>query len=226
MSRMLETLLNGFSSSPQSAAKKFESKTALSCTASWLRSVAYMPKLFLGELGHFKAELRGADSSLSVAFAFHIEDQLADFVWRWIRLTDEKIADWVDQAIKLDRFLVRTERKDQIPAEDERHSVSVIDIFRSFNQTIDQIVQLNWDDDLQYARFMTALAKVIGTGIARYCELVELKFTREMDRLTPEQEAAANQTRQEKWVRLAKDAWSNREKIEPFLFFPEVCKVF
>lgn len=225
MPRMLETLLNGFSSSPQSAAKKFQSKTALSCTTSWSRSVASTPKLFLGELGHFKAEFQGADSSLSVAFAFHIEDQLADFVWRWIRLTDQKIADWVDQAIKQDQFQVRTERKDQIPAEDERHSVSVIDIFRSFNQTIDQIVQLNWDDDLQYARFMTALAKVIGTGIARYCELVELKFTREMDRLTPEQEAIANQTRQEKWVRLAKDAWSNREKIEPFQFFPEVCKV-
>lgn len=121
--------------------------------------------------------------------------------------------------------MVRTERRDQIPAEDERHSVSVIDIFRFFNQTIDQIVQLNWDDDLQYAKFMTALARVIGTGITRYCEVVELKFTKEMDRLTPEQEAAANQTRQEKWVRLAKDAWNNKEKIEPFQFFPEVCSI-
>lgn len=138
-------------------------------------------------------------------------------------MTDQKIVEWVDQAIKQDQFTVRTERKDQIPSEDERHSVSVIDIFRSFNQTIDQIVQLNWDDDLQYAKFMTALARVIATGIARYCEVVELKFTKEMDRMTPEQEAAANQTRQEKWVQLAKDAWSNKEKIEPFQFFPEVC---
>ena len=137
-------------------------------------------------------------------------------------MTDQKIVDWVDQAIKQDQFKVRTELKDQIPTEDERHSDSVIDIFRSFNQTIDPVVQLNWDDDLQYAKFMTALARVIGTGIARYCEVVELRFTKEMDRLTPEQEAAANQTRQEKWVQLAKDAWSNREKIEPFQFFPEV----
>ena len=140
-------------------------------------------------------------------------------------MTDQKITDWVDQAIKQDQFTVRTERRDQIPTEDERHSVSVIDIFRSFNQTIDQIVQLNWDDDLQYAKFMTALARVISTGIARYCEVVELKFTKEMDRLTPEQEAAANRTRQEKWVQLAKDAWSNKEKIEPFQFFPEVCSI-
>ena len=69
---------------------------------------------------------------------------------------------------------------------------------------------------------MTALAKVVGAGITRYCEIVEQKFTKEMDRLTPEQEAVANQSRQEKWMQLAKDAWSNKEKIEPFQFFPEV----
>ena len=71
---------------------------------------------------------------------------------------------------------------------------------------------------------MTALAKIIGAGITRYCEIAEQKFIREMDRLTPEQEAASNQSRQEKWMQLAKDAWSNKEKIEPFQFFPEVSK--
>ena len=158
----------------------------------------------------------------SVPFAFHIEDLFADFVWRWIRMTEATIPDWVDQAIKQDRFTVRTEQSSQIPTEDERHSVSVIDIFSSFNQTIDRIVQLNWDDDLQYAKFMTSLAKIVGVGVARYCEVMEQKFTREMDRLTPEQEAATNKTKQEKWLQVAKDAWNNKEKIEPFQFFPEV----
>ena len=100
--------------------------------------------------------------------------------------------EWVENAIKQDNFSVRCE-KDQIPTEDQRHSVSVIDVFSSFNQTIDRIVQLNWDDDLQYAKFMTALAKVVGASIARYCEITEQKFSREMDRLTPEQEAARTQ---------------------------------
>ena len=156
------------------------------------------------------------------AFAFHIEELLAEFVWRWIRMTESTMLQWVDQAIKQDQFKVRTERGNQIPTEDQRHSVSIIDIFSSFNQTIDRIVQLNWDDDLQYAKFMTALAKIVGMGVARYCELVEQKFTKEMDRLTPEQEAAANQSRQEKWVQLARDAWNNKDKIEPFQFFSEV----
>ncbi|KAI9719270.1 MAG: hypothetical protein M1812_003600 [Candelaria pacifica] len=161
------------------------------------------------------------DALPDVPFAFHIEGALADFVWRWIRMTDEKIVGWVDQAIKQDHFRVRTEHADQMPTNDQRHSVSVIDIFRSFNQSIDQIVQLNWDEDLQYAKFMTALSKSMGAGLARYCETVEQRFSREMDRLTPEQEAAASRTRQEKWVQLARDAWNNKEKIEPFQFFPE-----
>ena len=158
----------------------------------------------------------------SVPFAFEIEDLLADFVWRWIYMTEGSILDWVDQAVKQDNFSVRSE-KGQIANEDQRHSVSAIDIFSSFNQTIDRIVQLNWDNDLQYAKFMTALAKVVGMGVARYCTVVEQKFSREMDRLSPEQEAAKSQSTQEKWLAMAKDAWSQKEKIEPFQFYPEVC---
>ena len=147
---------------------------------------------------------------------------MAEFVWRWIRMTESSINDWVDQAIKQDQFRVRTENPQQIPTEEQRHSVSVMDIFSSFNQTIDRVVQLNWDDDLQYAKFMTALAKMVGAGIARYCDAVEQRFSKEMDRLSPEQEAAASQTKQEKWLQLAKDTWNNKDKIEPFQFFPEV----
>lgn len=97
-----------------------------------------------------------------------------------------------------------------------------MDIFSSFNQSIDRVVQLNWDDDLQYAKFMTAMAKIVGAGLAHYCEVVEQRFLKEMDRLTPEQEIAASQTKQEKWLQLAKDTWNNKDKIEPFQFFPEV----
>ena len=69
---------------------------------------------------------------------------------------------------------------------------------------------------------MTAISKSIGAALARYCELIEMTFSKEMDRLSPEQEAAALQTRQEKWMQLAKDAWTNKEKVEPFQFLSEV----
>ena len=139
-------------------------------------------------------------------------------------MTEESIIDWVDQAVKQDQFSVRSE-PGQIPSEDQRHSVSVIDIFSSFNQTIDRIVQLQWDDDLHYAKFMTALSRIVGKGVARYCDLVEQKFSREMDRLTPEQESAKTQSTQEKWLSMAKDAWNQKDKIEPFQFYPEVRDV-
>lgn len=135
-------------------------------------------------------------------------------------MTDENLVGWVENAFKADPFQIQSQNP--IPMDDERHSVSVVDIFRSFNQSIEQIVALNWDNDVHYAKFMTALSKSIGSALARYCELVEQKFAREMDRLTPEQEAAANQTRQEKWLSTVKDFYSQKEKIEPFQFYAEV----
>ncbi|KAF2430048.1 hypothetical protein EJ08DRAFT_613116 [Tothia fuscella] len=155
----------------------------------------------------------------SVPFAFHIEGLLQEFVWRWIAETDARIVGWVENAVKQDSFVPQI-HPGQTHAE-ELHSVSIIDIFRSFNQSMEQIVNLNWDDDLQYAKFMTAISKAVGSGIARYCELLEQKFSKEMETLTPEQEAQRASTRQDKWMQYAKDAWANKEKIEPFQFLPE-----
>lgn len=152
-------------------------------------------------------------------FAFNIEGLLQEFVWRWLEMTDQNLVGWVDNAFKADQFQIQSQNP--VPADDERHSVSVVDIFRSFNQSIEQIAGLNWDDDVQYAKFMTAASKSIGIALARYCELVEGKFGREMDRLTPEQEAASRQTKQEKWISMAKDLYMQKEKIEPFQFYPE-----
>lgn len=129
---------------------------------------------------------------------------------------------WVEQAIKQDQFNVRADDSTEIAPEESRHSVSVIDIFRSFNQVIEQMISLEWDDDFQYAKFMTALSRSIGKGVTRYCESLEQMFAKEMDRLSPDQEAAMNQSAQEKLMQMAKEAWTNKEKIEPFQFFPQV----
>ncbi|KAG9248450.1 hypothetical protein BJ878DRAFT_488357 [Calycina marina] len=161
-------------------------------------------------------------------FAFHIEGLLAEFVWRWIRITDLRMVDLMDQAVKQDQFQVRSQNSEEPATDDERHSISVIDIFRLFNETADQIFTLEWDDDVTYAKFMTALAKTFGVGITRYCEVLEQRFTREMDRLPPAQTTAAKQTKQEQWkeqfiqrAKEYKEAWSNKEKIEPYDFYPE-----
>ncbi|KAJ5778605.1 hypothetical protein N7520_001851 [Penicillium odoratum] len=154
-------------------------------------------------------------------FPFHIESLLEDFVWRWLRLTDQSVMEWVNQATRQDAFSVRADGATEDVPEEARHSVSVIDVFRSFNQVVENLVNLEWDDDLQYAKFMTALSSSIGKGVAKYCEFLEQMFSREMDRLTPEQEAVLNQTTQEKLMQFAKDTWTNKEKIEPFQFSSE-----
>ncbi|CAI6339416.1 unnamed protein product [Periconia digitata] len=173
------------------------------------------------DLYHELVEIRRihGDALPGRRFGFHIEALLQDFVWRWIYMTDASLVGWVENAFKADTFTL--DGSNGILMDDDRHSVSVVDMFQSFNQSIEQIVSLNWDDDLQYARFMTTISKSIGIGLARYCELIEQRFAKEMDRMTPEQEAAANQTRQEKWISMAKDLYTGKEKIEPFNFYPE-----
>ena len=155
------------------------------------------------------------------AFPYKIEGLLQDFVWRWINATDTQIVGWVEQAVKVDNFQVRNEDKTRPPSIDERHSNSVLDVFRSFNQVIEQVSRLEWDDDLTYAKFMTALAKSLGNGISRYCEILDQIFHKEMDRLSPEQEAALTQTAQQRYLQYARDAWNNENRVEPFQFYPE-----
>lgn len=163
------------------------------------------------------------DSLPEKPFAFNIEALLVDFVWRWIAAAEGRMEEYVEQAIKQDQFQVRTETPEHIPTDSERHSVSIIDMFMLFNQTVDQIFQLEWDNDEHHARFMTALARTFSTGIGKYCEIVDQRFAKEMDRPSAEELAAQTKTTQEKWMQYAKDAWNNKDRVEPFQFYPEVC---
>ncbi|KAF5600981.1 C2 domain protein [Fusarium subglutinans] len=161
------------------------------------------------------------DSLPDRPFAFNVEDLLVDFVWRWVRAAESRVEEYVEQAVKQDQFQVRTENPEDIPRDSERHSVSIIDIFMLFNQTLDTVFNLNWGNDEHHARFMTSLSKAFAAGIGKYCELVDQKFAKEMDRPSAEELAAQTQTTQEKWMRYAKDAWNNKDRVEPFQFYSE-----
>ncbi|KAI6785555.1 Ca2+-dependent lipid-binding protein [Emericellopsis cladophorae] len=154
-------------------------------------------------------------------FAFDIEELLVGFVWRWIRIAEGRMEDFVESAIKQDQFQVRIQHAENIPTDSERHSVSIIDLFMFFNQTLQEVFALEWNNEEHHARFMTALARAFSTGIGRYCEIVEQRFAKEMDRPSAEELAAAQRSTQEKWMQYAKDAWNNKEKMEPFHFYPE-----
>lgn len=202
--------------------RKLICKMGLIFTGNLRRHVAILQRHCLSKILN-SLSLYSILTICRVLFPFHVEGLLEPFVWQWLHLTDAKVMHWVEQAIRKDTFTVRGNPSDDMVPEEYRHSVSAIDVFRSFNQVVEQLIQLEWDDDLQYAKFMTALSKSISNGVARYCESLEKTFAKEMDRLSPEQEAAMTQTAQEKLMQFAKDAWTNKDKIEPFQFFPEVC---
>lgn len=163
------------------------------------------------------------DTLPTQSFAFDIEDLLVSFVWRWIDVVGDKVDENVETAFRQDKFQVRTDSPDQTAPDSQRHSLSIIDVFTLFNQTANQVFQLEWSNEVHYARFMTALARVFANGIGRYCELVWEQFAKEMDRPSAQEIAAASMTAQEKFLQYAKDAWNNKERIEPFQFYPEVC---
>ncbi|KAK8874095.1 hypothetical protein PGQ11_004609 [Apiospora arundinis] len=155
-------------------------------------------------------------------FSFDIEEVLVGFVWRWIENAERLTDQIVTEAIKLDTFQVRAQ-EGNISLDSERHSNSIIDIFRSFNQTADQIFQLGWDNDIHHARFMTALSRIFANGICKYCEIVDSEFVKEMNtpRTNEEAETEAAQTTQGKFMKYAKDAWNAKDKFEPFQFYSQ-----
>ncbi|KAI2464071.1 hypothetical protein F4781DRAFT_91524 [Annulohypoxylon bovei var. microspora] len=156
-------------------------------------------------------------------FTFDVEELLVDFVWRWIQNTEARAEEFVDGAINQDQFQVRSSEPGHISLDSERHSHSIIDMFQLFHQTTDQVFQLEWDNDVHHARFMTALSKVFANSIARYCEIVDQRFIKEMDTPRPNEKEAAEaaQTTQGRFMQYAKDAWNTKDKIEPFQFYPE-----
>lgn len=162
-----------------------------------------------------------AEALPGVPFSFSIENLLDDFVWKWLKSTEERMIEMVGNAIKEDRFQVRTNNPEGFATDDDRHSVSIIDAFRIFRESVDQINRLHWDDELQHARFMTTLAKGISAAIGHYCEVVEAMFAKEMDRPSEEELAAASKTTQEKFFQYAKDAWNSKERVAPYQFLPE-----
>ncbi|KAH9902182.1 hypothetical protein F4778DRAFT_736608 [Xylariomycetidae sp. FL2044] len=158
-------------------------------------------------------------------FTFDVEELLVGFVWRWIQNAEERAEDFVEEAIKQDQFQVRGRSDDpnHVSLDSERHSHSIIDMFQLFKQTTDQVFKLEWDNDVHHARFMTTLSKIFANSVARYCEIIDQRFVKEMDTPRPsEKEAAAvAQTTQGRFMQYAKDAWNTKERIEPFQFYSE-----
>lgn len=48
------------------------------------------------------------------------------------------------------------------------HSSSIVDLFSLFHQSVDFVQNLQWPNELQRCKFMTALSRVIGVALTQY----------------------------------------------------------
>ncbi|KAJ7887938.1 hypothetical protein B0H13DRAFT_2198405, partial [Mycena leptocephala] len=145
---------------------------------------------------------------------FDINAFFEPYVQQWLINTDSKTGQWVKAAIAADKFQAEG---------NEGHSSSIVDLFDSLRSPIDFLLDLEWEDDYQDARFFTALSKSVAKAIEQYCRTVEELFLTEMfprptDSLQPQKSSA--------WLERARQLAVQGDKkavVEPFNFLPESC---
>ncbi|KAJ7054762.1 hypothetical protein C8F01DRAFT_1148844 [Mycena amicta] len=143
---------------------------------------------------------------------FDIHPFFEPYVRQWLVNTDNKTGQWVEAAIKADKFQAEGP---------EGHSSSIVDLFESLRSPINFLQDLEWQDPYQEARFVTSLSKSMAKAIEQYCRSVEGLFLAEMfprptDYLQPQKSSA--------WLEKARQlAVTGEKKVEPFNFQPESC---
>ncbi|KAH7100511.1 hypothetical protein BKA62DRAFT_620047 [Auriculariales sp. MPI-PUGE-AT-0066] len=148
------------------------------------------------------------------------EGQTIDFdivgyfeVWvrQWLQSTDSKTTQWVNGSVDADKFE---------PEGEEGHSSSIVDLFDSLRSPIQFLLDLQWPDEYQEARFFTAISKTISKSLEQYCRRIEELFMNEMfpqptDFLQPQKQSA--------WIENIKMTVQGEKKVEPFHFQPASC---
>ncbi|GBB88076.1 hypothetical protein RclHR1_14600003 [Rhizophagus clarus] len=143
-------------------------------------------------------------------FSFNIQEWFGPHVRKWLEAMDAKTPEWVSSAVKVDKF--------KAVSSTDTHSSSVVDLFTSFNQTIDFLKRLNWPNEYQAARYMTSLSRTISKALEQYCNVMEGKFKQDM--FPPEETGQV--TKQSAWYVRAKTA-AKTDKVVPFDIKPESC---
>ncbi|CAO3615559.1 unnamed protein product [Cunninghamella echinulata] len=100
---------------------------------------------------------------------FKVESWFLSHVRRWLKTTNAATPEWVGNAIKQDEFKPTNNIT--------MHSSSIVDLFSLFHQSVDFVQSLQWPNELQRCRFMTALSKVIGVALTQYTYDIEDMIT-------------------------------------------------
>ncbi|CAG8623658.1 26241_t:CDS:2, partial [Racocetra persica] len=146
-----------------------------------------------------RSEFEGRCSG--VKFSFGIEGWFGPYIKKWLEATNKKTPEWFKPVSSTDT-----------------HSSSVVDLFTSFNQTVDFVKRLDWPNRDQSARFMTNLSQTIGEALEQYCKVMEDLFMKDLAAAYAEQESS----KQAAWFLRAKNALTS-EKAAPSEIQPKSC---
>ncbi|KAF8315851.1 hypothetical protein DL93DRAFT_2125393 [Clavulina sp. PMI_390] len=102
---------------------------------------------------------------------FDLAGYFRPYVQQWLVSTDNMTGTWVKNALAEDQFEAVGE---------EGHSSSIVDLFEFMKPPIDFLLELEWTDQYEEARFLTSLSKTISKCIEQYCRTVEELFMTEM----------------------------------------------
>ncbi|CAG8613996.1 2788_t:CDS:10, partial [Cetraspora pellucida] len=143
-------------------------------------------------------------------FSFGIEEWFGPYIKKWLEATNKKTPEWVRSAVSVDEF--------KPVSSTDTHSSSVVDLFTSFNQTVDFVKRLDWPNQDQSARFMTSLSQTIGEALEQYCKVMEDLFMKDLAAVYADQESS----KQSAWYLRAKNALTS-EKAAPADIQPKSC---
>ncbi|KAI8050274.1 hypothetical protein BDF22DRAFT_745601 [Syncephalis plumigaleata] len=146
----------------------------------------------------YKKRCRNTATTLNLDVA----SWFARYVHGWMRVTEEKTIEWVDNIINEDSF--------EPVSEEARHSSSVLDLFSIFQQQIDFLEKLNWPDEVQQAQFVTMLSKIFGRAVGKYCESMERLFVHDLLPIIQEQRPASPVNARKAWFDYTRSADSSK----------------
>ncbi|WVN88902.1 uncharacterized protein L203_104117 [Cryptococcus depauperatus CBS 7841] len=89
----------------------------------------------------------------------------------WLDQTDLKTREWSDKALAVDNFE---------PSTEHGPSSSVTDLFDSLRSAAEFLMELEWQDEKNLARFVTRFSKTMSISVEIYCSNLEKLFNEDM----------------------------------------------
>ncbi|KAF7728272.1 hypothetical protein EC973_006446 [Apophysomyces ossiformis] len=148
---------------------------------------------------------------------FKVESWFLQHVRRWLQTTSAATLEWVENAIKQDEFKSINETA--------MHSSSIVDLFSMLHQAVDFVQNLQWPNELQRCRFLTALSKVIGIAVEQYTYILEDMIINDISpKAQNELEVAASASFLDRArYQLIGGRSSNAQEVTPSDFPSELC---